>query len=77
MRENKFWQEHDDGKDLKPGDIVWVQGEVLTCPSVVGDVKVMFFPRPGFDEFAAPSINAIFLRRSNLLSKLFGRFFGK
>jgi len=56
----------DNGSDLRIGDIVWIKGQIAEEPSLVGDVKVRFFARPGFDEYARPSINAIFLRRSRL-----------
>jgi hypothetical protein len=42
----------DNGKDLKVGDIVWLKGEVDELPTSPGDVKVRFFARPGFDEYA-------------------------
>lgn len=61
------------GKDLKVGDIVWIKGVIDQTPTVSGDVNVRFFARPHYDEYARPSINAIFLRRSKLnwLRRLF------
>ena len=56
----------DNGSDLKIGDVVWIKGKITAEPSLVGDVKVRFFARPGYDEYARPSVNAIFLRRSKL-----------
>lgn len=63
----------DDGADLRPGDIVWIKGRVTTLAYPEGDVKVRYFARPGYDEFARPRIAAIFLRRSkwNWLRRLF------
>jgi hypothetical protein len=57
---------NDDGKDLKVGDIVWIKGRIETDPTPAGDVKVRYFARPGYDEYARPGVNAIFLRRSKL-----------
>jgi hypothetical protein len=59
----KLSRHEDSGQDLTPGQIVWIRGEVDMNPTNGGDVKVRFFARPGFDEYARPSINAIFLRR--------------
>lgn len=56
----------DNGKDLKKGDVVWIKGIIDSEPNEYGDVKVRYFARPGYDEYARPSINAIFLRRSKL-----------
>ena len=54
----------DRGFDLKRGDVVWVKGIVTGDPDAGGDVGIEFLPRPGKEEFACQSINAIFLRRS-------------
>ena len=63
----------DDGSDLRIGDIVYIKGKVTTKPKLSGDTKVRYYARPGFDEFARPSIAAIFLRRSrwNWLRRIF------
>lgn len=52
----------DFGKDLKPGDTVWAK---LTVERVnpSGDVKCVYSPRPGYEEYASSVINAIFLWR--------------
>ncbi len=53
----------DNGDGLKKGDIVFIKFEVLETPSPVGDCKLRFLPRNGKDEYAAKSINAVFIKR--------------
>ena len=69
----KLGKSRDDGKDLRIGDIVWIRGKICTPAYPEGDIKVRYFARPGYDEFARPRVNAIFLRRSkwNWLRRLF------
>lgn len=63
----------DNGKDLKKGDVVYIKGVIDTESTEYGDVKVRYFARPGYREYARPSVAAIFLRRSKLnwLRRLF------
>jgi hypothetical protein len=63
----------DFGEDLKIGDVVWIKGVIDQLPNKYGDVKVRYFARPNYEEYARPSVNPIFLRRSKLnwLRRLF------
>jgi hypothetical protein len=68
----------DNGKDLQKGDIVFIKFEVMENPTACGDVRLRYFARNGFSEYAASSINAIFIKRpqtrfvKNLLNRIFG-----
>ncbi len=57
-------REEDDGRDLQVGDVVWAKFTVVSV-SAIGDARCTYHPRPGFDEYAASSINAIFLWRQS------------
>lgn len=61
-------ENEDRGHDLFEGDVVWVKGIITGPPNYCGDVGVRFLPRPGKKEYARPSVNAIFLRRSRFAS---------
>lgn len=68
---------NDNGQDLKIGDIVWIKSVVVEKLNEVGDVKVRYFARPKFDEYARVNVNAIFLRRSkfNWIRRLFIKYY--
>jgi hypothetical protein len=65
------------GKDLQPGDVVFIKFEVLEPATAHGDVKLRYYARDGHNEYAAKSVNSIFIKRSRfkLIRKLVNYLF--
>lgn len=53
----------DEGFDLNVGDIVFIKLEVIGPPSAYGDTKLRYLARNGKDEYAADSVNSVFIKR--------------
>jgi hypothetical protein len=53
----------DDGTDLSVGDVVFIKYKVIEEPTAAGDVKLQYLPRNGQSEYAARSVNAVFVKR--------------
>jgi hypothetical protein len=69
----------DDATDLQKGDIVFIKFEVLEPPTNLGDVRLRYYARRGADEYAAKSVNSIFIKRpkSRLLKRIINKIFSK
>lgn len=65
----------DSASDLAVGDIVFIKLRVLEPPTKTNDVKLQYLPRTGKNEYAANSVNSIFIKRprSKLLQMLINK----
>lgn len=66
----------DRGGDIRKGDFVFIKFEVLEDPKPTGDCRLRYCARNGKDEYAASSVNAVFIKRptSALMKRLLNWF---